>query len=438
MTQSTSDVPKYSETVRIAQDLIRIDTSNFGGGNAVGELVAAEYVEAHLKKLGLSPMLIESAPERASVVCRVPGQDSSLPALVIHGHLDVVPALEEDWSVDPFAGVIAKGFLWGRGAVDMKNMNAMILSSLGEVLASAKAPRRELIVAFFADEEAGGALGSRYLVDNHPQLFAGADAAISEVGGYSISLAGKRAYLIQTGEKAMLWLHARVRGATAHGSLIIHDNALVSLAKAIVRLDHHQWRLTLTNTTTELMKSIAEAVGEEFDEQHPESLLVHTGKGSGFIESSLRTSANVTMLKAGHKHNVVPNEARASIDIRTLPGQEDAVLAEVQHLLGSEVELEVVHRDIGLEVPFEGDLVHAMTTSLRKADPEARILPYLMPGGTDNKALARLGIAGYGFVPMQLPTDFDFVSMFHGVDERIPLSALDFGHSVLTDLLQTY
>jgi acetylornithine deacetylase/succinyl-diaminopimelate desuccinylase-like protein len=427
-----------SETVRIAQDLIRVDTTNFGGGKAVGEQLAAEYIETYLQRLGLTPQLIESAPLRTNLICRVPGRDMDLPPLVVHGHLDVVPALENDWSVDPFAGVIKSDFLWGRGAVDMKNMDAMILSSVSEMITSGNLPARELILAFFADEEAGGVLGSRYMVENHPEAFLGAETAISEVGGYSISLAGKRAYLIQSGEKAMMWLHARAHGGSAHGSLIVRDNALITLAKALVRLDQHEWRLRLTDTTSELMRSIAEAVGEPFDPEHPDKLLVHTGVGAGFIESSLRTSANVTMLDAGHKHNVVPNVAQASIDIRTLPGDEESVLADLQAILGPEIRLEIVHQDIGLEVPFEGKLVEAMVSSLRRADPDARILPYLMPGGTDNKSLARLGIAGFGFVPMQLPADFDFVSMFHGVDERIPITALNFGHRVLTDLLQTY
>lgn len=438
MAPSSSNVEANSETVRFAQELIQIDTTNFGEGNAVGERVAAEYIEHHLQTLGLSASLFESERNRTSLVCRVPGSDNSLPPLVIHGHLDVVPALEDNWSVDPFAGVIHDGYLWGRGAVDMKNMNAMILSSVKDILAQGELPKRELILAFFADEEAGGVLGSAFMVKRHPELFAGAQFAISEVGGYSISLAGQRAYLIQTGEKAMMWAHIRARGRASHGSLVLSDNALISLAEALVRLGRHEWRLTLNTTTTSLLESIAEAVGVDFDPEHPDSLLVHTGVGAGFIESSLRTTANATMLNAGMKHNVVPDSAQASIDIRTLPGEEVAVLAELAEILGPDIEIDIAHRDIGLEVPFSGELVHSMIQCLKRADPDARVLPYLMPAGTDNKALARIGIDGYGFVPMLLPDDYDFVSMFHGVDERIPISALDFGHRVLTDLLRTY
>lgn len=431
--------PVFStDTTRIAQELIRLDTTNFGGGRSAGEQEAAEYVERHLSSLGLSSTLIESAPGRTSLVCRVPGREADLPPLVVHGHLDVVPAIEENWSVDPFAGIIRDGYLWGRGAVDMKNMDAMILSSVAELLTSGSAPRRELILAFFADEEDGGQLGSQYLVQEHPDLFAGATQAISEVGGYSVQVGEGRAYLIQTGEKAMIWLRAKARGKAGHGSRLLSENALITLAEALVRLGRHEWRLTLNATTTRLLEEIAAAIGAEPDLNHPERLVVHTGAGAGFIESSLRTTANVTMLSAGYKHNVVPDLAEAAIDIRTLPGEEEAVLAELQSILGNDIELEIVHQDIGMEVPFETDIVSAMVNALRTEDAEARVFPYLMPAGTDNKALARLGIDGYGFVPMQLPPDFDFVSMFHGDNERIPLEALTFGHRVLTEMLRSY
>lgn len=438
MSSSASELNASTDTLRIAQDLIQLDTTNYGGGRSEGEQSAAEYVEQHLRTLGLAPQIFESAPKRTCVVCRVPGSDPSQPPLVVHGHLDVVPAIAEDWSVDPFAATVRDGYLWGRGAVDMKNMNAMILSSAAEILGSGQLPNRELILAFFADEEDGGALGSHFLVNEHPELFAGAKQAISEVGGYSVQVGDERAYLIQTGEKAMIWVRARARGTAGHGSRLLNGNALVTLAEALVRLGRHEWRLTLNATTTRLLNEIAATLGVEPDLEHPERLVVHTGAGAGFIESSLRTTANVTMLEAGYKHNVVPDLAEAAIDIRTLPGDEEAVLAELRTILGSEIELEIVHQDIGMEVPFETDIVTAMVTALRTEDVDARVLPYLMPAGTDNKALARLGIDGYGFVPMQLPREFDFVSMFHGVDERIPVDALSFGHRVLTSMLRSY
>ena len=437
MSQDTSAL-KLSETARIARDLIRIDTSNRGEGDANPERPAAEYVAAYLETLGLEPQIFESAPGRASVVARVAGEHPELPALVLHGHLDVVPADPAGWSVDPFEGVIKDGMLWGRGAVDMKDMDAMILTATAEILRAGDKPRRDVILAFFADEEAGGVYGSRYLVDNHPELFAGAGTAISEVGGYSIDVEGQRAYLIQTGEKALDWIRLRARGTAAHGSRVWHDNAVTRLAEAIAALGRHEWPLALCNTTRDLIDELAKLLGEDPQTVDPETLVLRLGKGGGFIQASLRNTTNPTVLAAGYKHNVIPDTAEALVDVRSLPGEQATILERAQQIVGDDIEIEQVHSDIGLEVPFKGELIDAMTASLKRHDPEARVLPYLLSGGTDNKSLSRLGITGYGFAPLRLPADLDFPGMFHGVDERVPLDALDFGHDVLVDLLRTY
>lgn len=427
-----------SETVRIARDLIRFDTTNRGGGDAEPERPAADYVAAYLSELGLDPQIYESAPGRASVVARVPGSDASLPALVLHGHLDVVPADAANWSVDPFAGTIKDGMLWGRGAVDMKDMDAMILTAIAELLRAGELPRREVILAFFADEENGGVYGAQHLVANHPELFDGAATAVSEVGGYSIDIEGTRAYLIQTGEKSLDWIRLRARGTAAHGSRVWSDNAVTRLAEAIATLGRHEWPLLLCDTTRELVDAIAEILGEDPTEVGPEELVLRLGKSGGFIQASLRNTSNPTVLSAGYKHNVIPDTAEALVDVRAIPTERDGILAEVQRIVGDDIEIEIVHSDIGLEVPFSGELIEAMTASLHREDPDARVLPYLLSGGTDNKSLARLGITGYGFAPLRLPADLDFPGMFHGVDERVPLDALDFGHRVLVDLLRTY
>ena len=437
MSQDTSAL-ELSETARIARDLIRIDTSNRGGGDANPERPAADYVAAYLRELGLAPEIFESAPGRASVVARVTGSHPELPALVLHGHLDVVPADPAGWSVDPFAGVIKDGMLWGRGAVDMKDMDAMILTAMAEILRAGDRPRRDVILAFFADEENGGEYGASYLVDHHPELFAGAGTAISEVGGYSIDVEGQRAYLIQTGEKALEWIRLRARGTAAHGSRVWPDNAVTRLAEAIAALGRHEWPLALCDTTRDLIDELARLLGEDPQTVDPETLVLRLGKGGGFIQASLRNTSNPTVLAAGYKHNVIPDTAEALIDVRSLPGEQAGILDRVQRIVGDDIEIETVHSDVGLEVPFAGELVEAMTASLKRHDPEARVLPYLLSGGTDNKSLSRLGITGYGFAPLRLPADLDFPGMFHGVDERVPLDALDFGHRVLVDLLRSY
>ena len=429
---------ELDETAIIARDLIRFDTSNYGGGRANGELEAAEYVEAHLTALGLAPQLFEPAPRRASVVARVPGRNSAKPALVVHGHLDVVPADPRNWSVDPFAGEIRDGMLWGRGAVDMKNMDAMMLAALGDILGSGRQPERDLVVAFFADEESGGGVGAGWLVDHHPELFARATEAISEVGGYSITVGGRRAYLLQTGEKSLLWVRLVARGTAAHGSRQVGDNAITKLAEAVATLGRTEWPLRLTGTTRELLGKIAEVLGVDPEQVSPDELALATGSASGFITATLRTTTNPTVLEAGYKHNVIPDHAEALVDIRTLPGEEDAVLAEVQALVGDDIEIQIVHRDVGLEAATSGTLVDAVTHVLGVHDPGSPVFPYLLSGGTDNKSLSRLDIAGYGFAPLKLPEGLDFPAMFHGVDERVPLDALVFGRHVLRDLLLEY
>lgn len=429
---------ELDETAVIARDLIRIDTTNYGEGKAKGEREAAEYVEAKLAALGLAPQLFEAEPRRTSVVARVPGRNPDKPALVLHGHLDVVPADPRNWSVDPFAGEIRDGMLWGRGAVDMKDMDAMMLTALGDIIGSGSLPEREIVVAYFADEEAGGGVGAGWLVDRHPELFAGATEAISEVGGYSITVDGTRAYLLQTGEKSLIWVRLIARGVAGHGSRLIRDNAVTKLAEAIARIGRTEWPLRLTGTTRELLAEIAGVLGVDPEQVSPDELALATGSASGFITATLRTTSNPTLLAAGYKHNVIPDHAEALVDIRTLPGEEDAVLAELREIIGDEIDIQIVHRDVGLETSTSGPLVDAVKRSLDVHDPGAPVFPYLLSGGTDNKSLSRLGIAGYGFAPLRLPEGLDFPAMFHGVDERVPLDALSFGSRVLRDLLLDY
>ena len=426
------------ETAAIARDLIRIDTTNYGEGKAKGEREAAEYVEAKLVALGLAPQLFEPEARRTSVIARVPGRNPDKPALVLHGHLDVVPADARNWSVDPFAGEIRDGMLWGRGAVDMKDMDAMMLTALGDIIGAGSLPEREIVVAYFADEEAGGGVGASWLVDRHPELFAGATEAISEVGGFSITIDGTRAYLLQTGEKSLIWVRLIARGVAAHGSRLIRDNAVTKLAEAIARIGRTEWPLRLTGTTRELLSEIAGVLGVDPEQVSPDELALATGSASGFITATLRTTSNPTVLDAGYKHNVIPDHAEALVDIRTLPGEEDAALAELREIIGDEIDIQIVHRDVGLETSTSGPLVDAVKRSIDRHDPGAPVFPYLLSGGTDNKSLSRLGIAGYGFSPLKLPEGLDFPAMFHGVDERVPLDALSFGSKVLRDLLLDY
>ncbi|MBF4577405.1 M20/M25/M40 family metallo-hydrolase [Frondihabitans sp. VKM Ac-2883] len=432
------DTTQLDETAEIARDLIRFDTSNYGGGKSNGESDAAEYVSAKLEALGLKPETFESEPGRHSVIARVEGRDRAKPGLVVHGHLDVVPADPANWTVDPFGGVVKDGMLWGRGAVDMKNMDAMMLTAVGDLLRAGERPARDLVLGFLADEEAGGVLGSHFLVKNHPELFDGMGEAISEVGGYSTYIDGKRSYLLQTGEKALIWIKLIARGTAGHGSQMIANNAVTRLAEAVAILGRQEWPVALTETTSGLLREVSRILGVDPERVSPDELVLKTGTASGFIKGSLRVTTNPTMLTAGYKHNVVPDTAEALVDIRCMPGEEEDVLAQVRALIGDDIEIVTMHTDIGLETPFSGPLVESIKATLERHDPGAPVLPYLLSGGTDNKALSLLGIKGYGFAPLRLPEEMDFPAMFHGVDERVPLEALTFGSRVLRDLLASY
>ena len=424
------------EVVRICQDLIRIPSVNFGEGKG-NEKEVAEYVAALLEEVGIKATIYESAPGRCNVMARISGRDSSRPGLIVHGHLDVVPANADDWSVNPFCGDIINGFIWGRGAVDMKNMDAMIIATVRDWSRTGYVPPRDIVLAFFADEEAGSILGSHWMVDKHPELFSGCNEAISEVGGFSVTVAdGKRFYMIETAEKGIHWMKLTAHGKAGHGSVMNQENALTRLAEAVAKIGNHEWPQRYSTTVKNLLKKVASVTGKAYDEKDLRPLLLEIGFAARMIGATLQNTANPTMLEAGYKANVMPGSASAVIDGRFIPGFEDELNETITQLVGPHVSVETIARDIALEVPFEGDLVDAMCAAIVKEDSQAIPVPYLMSGGTDNKALAKLGIIGYGFSPLKLPEDFDFVAMFHGVDERVPVEGLTFGVRVLKDFLE--
>ncbi|WP_047692551.1 M20/M25/M40 family metallo-hydrolase [Kocuria sp. ZOR0020] len=437
MSQQDQATP-HDEAVEIARNLIRIDTSNYGSGDSKGERRAAEYAAGLLEDVGLSTTLVEAAPGRANVFARIPGSDSSANALLVHGHLDVVPAMAQDWSVDPFAAEVRDGMIWGRGAVDMKDMDAMMLSVVRHMQRTGQQPKRDIVIGFFADEEAGMEYGSKWVVNNHPELFDGVTDAISEVGGYSATIGGQRAYLLQTAEKGLMWLRLHADGTAGHGSQVNHDNPVTTLSRAIANIGEHQWPIELTKTTRQFLDAVTELTGVEFDPQNPQKLLAELGSVARFVGATLQNTANPTQLRSGYKTNVIPGSAQAGLDVRYLPEQRELVLAKLQELAGEKVRIEFESDQIGLEVPFSGTVVDAMVDALQVHDPEAVVLPYMLSAGTDNKSLDPLGITGYGFVPLRLPEQLDFPAMFHGVDERVPIASLEFGADVLHTLLTSY
>jgi acetylornithine deacetylase/succinyl-diaminopimelate desuccinylase-like protein len=410
------------DVTTFCSDLIRIDTQNFGGGNGK-ERPAAEYVAGILAGLGIEPEILESAPGRTNVVARIAGREADLPALLVHGHLDTVPANPDEWTRHPLSGEVVDGVVWGRGAVDMKNTVAMVLAWARQGLT----PRRDVVLAFTADEEDTADFGAGFLAAKHADLFEGCTEAIGESGGYAFHQSGVRLYPVAAGERGTAWIRLIARGTAGHGSRINRDNAVAKLAAAVTRIAEHEWPVHQIPTARAAISALTRALGGE---DH--------GGATALYAATLRNSANPTMLQAGYKVNVIPGEARASVDGRVLPGHLEEFETTMADLVGADVTWEYEHREVPLEAPIDAPIFQAMTDALLAVDPGGHVVPYCMAGGTDAKQFSRLGIAGYGFAPLGLPPGYDYSAMFHGVDERVPVAALTFGVDVLGWFLNDY
>jgi acetylornithine deacetylase/succinyl-diaminopimelate desuccinylase-like protein len=480
------------DAARFAADLIRLDTTNRGGGDA-RERPAAEYVAARLAEAGLEPVLLESAPGRANVVARLSGAGSGPDdhgALLLHGHLDVVPADPAAWSVPPFSGEIRDGVLWGRGAVDMKNADAVLLALVSQWARDGVRPRRDLVLAFTADEEDTGKFGAQWLVERHPELFEGCTEAIGESGAFTFHAGpGLRLYPVASAERGTAWLKLTAHGRAGHGAKPNPENAVTRLAGAISRIGGYDWPVRLIPTVRAAVDAIAAAVGAQLPagltpggpgrtgeltgaeltgakltgaeltgaeltgaeltgaeltgaeltgaELTGAELLAALGPAGALVAGTVRNSANPTMLQAGYKLNVIPGEAVGYVDGRVLPGTAAEFRGTLDELTGPDVSWEYAHQEIPLEAPLDVPLMAAMGRALQAEDPGSTVVPYCMSGGTDAKQFARLGMACYGFTPLVLPEGYDYYAMFHGVDERIPLSALASGVRIMDRLLRT-
>jgi acetylornithine deacetylase/succinyl-diaminopimelate desuccinylase-like protein len=445
-----------AEAARVAADLIRIDTTNRGGGDGC-ERPAAEYVAARLAEAGLEPVLLESAPGRANVVARVRG-DGDGPGLLLHGHLDVVPADPSSWSVPPFSGEIRDGVLWGRGAVDMKNAVAVLVAVAGLWAREGRRPRRDVVLAFTADEEDTAEFGAQWLVERHPGLFEGCTEAIGESGAFTFHASGRRLYPIASAERGTAWLKLTARGHAGHGAKPNPANAVTRLGAAVTRVGEHRWPVRLIPTVRAAVQAIAAAAGQPLADGSPgslspldslgsiapgdslgtlaaEELLGRLGPGAALVAGAIRNSANPTMLRAGYKVNVIPDEAVGYVDGRVLPGYEQEFADTMDDLTGPDVSWEYAHREIPLEAPLDAPVMAAMVRALLAEDPDATVVPYCMSGGTDAKQFSTLGMTCYGYTPLVLPEGYDYYAMFHGTDERIPLSAIESGVRIMDRFL---
>jgi acetylornithine deacetylase/succinyl-diaminopimelate desuccinylase-like protein len=432
------------DVVEVVSRLIRFDTTNTGELETTqGEAECAQWVGEQLAEAGYQPEYLESgAPGRGNVFARLKGADSSRGALLIHGHLDVVPAEPAEWSVHPFSGAIEDGYVWGRGAVDMKDMVGMMIVVARQLKRAGIVPPRDLLFAFVADEEHGGHYGAQWLVDNRPDLFEGVTEAIGEVGGFSLTMprpdgGERRLYLIETAEKGLSWMRLTARGPAGHGSMVHDQNAVTAVAEAVARLGRHRFPLVVTDTVVQFLAAISQETGLTFDTDSAdlEGVIEKLGPMARMLKAVLHDTANPTMLKAGYKANVIPTTAEAVVDCRILPGRRAAFEAEVDELIGPDVTREWIRDFPSYETSFDGDLVDAMNAAVLALDPDGRTVPYMLSGGTDAKAFSRLGIRCFGFSPLRLPPELDFASLFHGVDERVPIDALRFGTDVLAHFL---
>jgi acetylornithine deacetylase/succinyl-diaminopimelate desuccinylase-like protein len=432
------------DVVEVVSRLIRFDTTNTGEPETTrGEAECARWVAEQLAEVGYRTEYVESgAPGRGNVFARLEGADDARGALLIHGHLDVVPAEPSEWSVHPFSGAVEDGYVWGRGAVDMKDMVGMMIVVARQLKLAGVVPPRDLVFAFVADEEHGGQYGAHWLVDNRPDLFDGVTEAIGEVGGFSLTVprrdgGERRLYLIETAEKGLSWMRLTARGPAGHGSMVHERNAVTAVAEAVARVGRHRFPPVMTDAVAQFLAAVGEETGLAFDTASPdlEGTIEKLGPMARMLNAVLRDTANPTMLKAGYKANVIPATAEAVVDCRILPGRKAAFEAEVDALIGPDVTREWIRDLPSYETTFDGDLVDAMNAAVLELDPDGRTVPYMLSGGTDAKAFARLGIRCFGFSPLRLPPDLDFAALFHGVDERVPVDSLRFGTGVLARFL---
>lgn len=435
------DERAMEEVVRFTSELIRTDTTNHGGGDGV-ERQAAEYVAERLADAGIEPTLLEKAPDRTNVVARIEGTDRAADALLVHGHLDVVPAEPADWTVHPFSGEVRDGVVWGRGAIDMKNMDAMILAVARAWARAGVRPRRDIVLAFTADEEASAEYGAGFLADHHPDLFEGCTEGISESGAFTFhDGSGLRIYPVAAGERGTAWLRLTAKGRAGHGSKVNGPNAVTRLGAAVGRIGEHRWPVRLTPTVRAALTELAALYGIDADVDAPgfdvDALLAKLGPAAALVAPTVRNSSNPTVLDAGYKVNVIPGTASAQVDGRMVPGGEEEFARTLDELTGADVEWEFQHREVPLSAPVDSPAFRAMRAAVERFDPEGHVVPYCMSGGTDAKQFSRLGVVGYGFSPLELPPGFDYQAMFHGVDERVPVGALHFGVRVLDDFLRS-
>ncbi|WP_129114042.1 M20/M25/M40 family metallo-hydrolase [Halegenticoccus tardaugens] len=435
-----ADAEICERPAELLRELIRFDTTNPPGA----ERACVEWIEGLLADAGVEAEAYATEPERPNLVARLPGGDA--PTLMLYGHVDVVPTADQAWTHPPFAGVEEGGFVWGRGALDMKAGVAMFVAAFLRAVREGVDPAGDVLLCILSDEEGGGDAGAGYLVDEHPDLFEDVRFALGEFGGYPMDLGGARLYPVQVNEKRLCWLRATIEGPGGHASYPSRGDAMGRLGGALTALDRERLPYHLTPPVEEMLDRMAEAVGEPTSEaladlksaDSVEAALSAFGEDAGTFEALLHNTANATIVRGGGKENVIPSRVELTIDSRLLPGQTaDDVLAELRDLLGDGIEFEILRYEEG---PAETDLglFDVLGGVLRDAEPDAVPVPFVLPAVTDARHFARVGVQTYGFTPMNLPADFDFLELVHAADERIPAESVSFGSDAVYETIRRY
>ena len=429
----------YQRPVELLQRLIRFDTTNPPGNET--ELIA--FVRQLLTDAGIPTQILAKDPNRPNLIARLPGNGDSSP-LLLQGHVDVVTTQGQEWRYPPFEARIVDGYVWGRGALDMKGGVAMMLSAFLRAKAENASLPGDVLLVLLSDEEAGSDMGAKFLVEEHPELFEGVQYAISEFGGFTMYVGDKRFYPIQVAEKQICWTRATVHGPAGHGSMPVRGGAMAKLAALLDKLDRNRLPVHITPVARLMVEEMAAALGggtgqallQLLNPAATDSVLDMLGDAGRIFDAQFHNTVSPTILHASDKINVIPGEVSVDIDGRLLPGQTpDDLVRELRDLLGDEVELEILRYDPG---PSEPDMGWFETLSgiLRQQDPEGVPIPLLVSGVTDARFFSRLGIQTYGFLPMNLPQDYNFVATIHAADERIPAAAVEFGAEAIYRAIQ--
>jgi acetylornithine deacetylase/succinyl-diaminopimelate desuccinylase-like protein len=429
------------QPVALLQKLIQFDTTNPPGN----ERACIQFIQGLLTQAGIDSQLLGLTPERPNLVARLPGQGRSAP-LLLYGHVDVVTTEDQAWTQPPFEGRLVDGYVWGRGALDMKGGVAMLLAAFLRAKLDGLELPGDVVLAVVSDEEAGGVFGARYLVEQHPEQFAGIRYALGEFGGFTLTIGGQRFYPIQVAEKQMCWMIAKAQGEGGHGSMPVRNGAMAKMARFLTKLDRKRLPVHITPAAQKMFGALRSHVdgltgtilGQLTNPALTDPILNLLGERGKVFDPLLHHTASPTVLHGSQKINVIPCEVSVELDGRLLPGyQPEDLMGELRTLAGDEITFELLNYDPGPADPDMG-LFDMLAEVLCENDPTGAPAPLLLSGVTDGRFFSKLGIQTYGFTPMQLPEDFNFSSVIHCADERIPAAALEFGTSAVYQALRRF